>query len=43
MTVGTDYHGFNGDDYEAPKTIIDIRYLERLGDRVQWPVMEKAG
>src|SRR5438045_1214396 len=43
MTDGTEYAGFNGDDYEAPKTIIDIRYLERLGDRVQWPVMEKAG
>jgi predicted metal-dependent phosphoesterase TrpH len=43
MTVGTDYHGFNGDDYEAPKNIIDIRYLERLGSRVQWPVLEKAG
>jgi len=43
MTVGTDYHGFNGDDYEAPKKLIDIRYLERLGDRVQWPVVEKAG
>jgi predicted metal-dependent phosphoesterase TrpH len=43
MTVGTDYHGFNGDDYEAPKKIIDIRYLERLGSRVQWPVLEKAG
>jgi 3',5'-nucleoside bisphosphate phosphatase len=43
MTVGTDYHGFNGDDYEAPKTTIDIRYLERLGSRVQWPLLEKAG
>jgi predicted metal-dependent phosphoesterase TrpH len=43
MTVGTDYHGFNGDDYVAPKTLIDIRYLERLGPRVQWPVVEKAG
>ena len=43
MTVGTDYHGFNGDDYEAPKTLIDIRYLERLGARVQWPDLEKAG
>jgi predicted metal-dependent phosphoesterase TrpH len=43
MTVGTDYHGFNGDDYEAPKKIIDIRYLDRLGSRVQWPALEKAG
>jgi hypothetical protein len=43
MTVGSDYHGFNGEDYEAPKKIIDIRYLERLGSRVQWPLLEKAG
>ncbi len=43
MTVGSDYHGFNGEDYEAPKKLIDIRYLERLGSRVQWPVLEKAG
>ena len=43
MSVGTDYHGFNGDDYEAPKKVIDIRYLERLGSRVQWPLLEKAG
>src|SRR5256885_1330659 len=34
MTVGSDYHGFNGDDYEAPKKLIDIRYLEKLGARV---------
>jgi 3',5'-nucleoside bisphosphate phosphatase len=43
MTVGSDYHGFNGDDYEAPRKVIDIRYLEKLGARVQWPAMEKAG
>jgi predicted metal-dependent phosphoesterase TrpH len=43
MTVGTDFHGFNGDDYEAPKKIIDIRYLEQLGTRIQWPAVEKAG
>ncbi len=43
MTVGSDYHGFNGDDYEAPKKLIDIRYLEKLGSRVEWPVVEKAG
>jgi len=43
MTVGSDYHGFNGDDYEAPKKLIDIRYLEKLGPRVEWPVVEKAG
>lgn len=43
MTVGTDYHGFHGDDYVAPKTIIDVRYLDKLGARIQWPAMEKAG
>lgn len=43
MTVGTDYHGFNGDDYQAPKKVIDIRYLEKLGSRIQWPAVEKAG
>jgi hypothetical protein len=42
-TVGSDYHGFNGEDYDAPKKLIDIRYVERLGSRVQWPVLEKAG
>ncbi len=31
MPVGSDYHGFNGDDYEAPRKLIDIRYLEKLG------------
>ena len=43
MTVGTDYHGFNGDAYQPPKKIIDIRYLEKLGSRIQWPAVEKAG
>jgi 3',5'-nucleoside bisphosphate phosphatase len=43
MTVGTDYHGFNGDDYQAPKRVIDIRYLDKLGARIEWPVVEKAG
>lgn len=43
MTVGSDYHGFNGDDYEAPKKLIDLRYLEKLGSRVEWPVVERAG
>jgi 3',5'-nucleoside bisphosphate phosphatase len=43
MTVGTDYHGFNGDAYQAPKRMIDIRYLEKLGSRIQWPAVEKAG
>lgn len=42
-TVGTDYHGFRGDDYQAPKKVIDIRYLEKLGSRIQWPAVEKAG
>jgi predicted metal-dependent phosphoesterase TrpH len=42
MTVGTDYHGFNGDDYVAPKKVIDIRYLEKLGSRVEWPAVEQA-
>ena len=42
MTVGTDYHGFNGDDYVAPKQVIDIRYLEKLGSRVEWPAVEQA-
>ena len=42
MTVGTDYHGFNGDDYVAPKRVIDIRYLEKLGSRVEWPAVEQA-
>ena len=43
MTVGSDYHGFNGADYEAPQKMIDIRYLEKLGSRVEWPAVEKAG
>lgn len=42
MTVGTDYHGFNGDDYVAPQVEIDERYLDRLGHRIQWPVLEEA-
>lgn len=42
-TVGTDYHGFNGDDYIAPQVEIDERYLARLGQRIQWPVLEEAG
>ena len=43
MTVGTDFHGFNGDDYQAPKKVIDVRYLEKLGHRIEWPAVEKAG
>ena len=43
MTVGTDYHGFNGADYKPPRKMIDIRYLEKLGSRVEWPAVEKAG
>lgn len=42
-TVGTDYHGFNGDAYNPPTAVIDHRYLDRLGDRIEWPAMEKAG
>lgn len=42
MTVGTDYHGFNGDDYVAPTVQIDQRYLDQLGSRIEWPVLEKA-
>jgi 3',5'-nucleoside bisphosphate phosphatase len=42
-TVGTDYHGFNGDAYQAPKVVIDQRYLEQLGSRIEWPALEKAG
>ena len=42
MTVGTDYHGFNGDAYIAPTVEIDGRYLERLGQRIQWPLLEEA-
>ncbi len=42
MTVGTDYHGFNGDAYAAPRVTIDVRYLEKLGSRVHWPVLEQA-
>lgn len=42
MTVGTDYHGFNGDAYAAPRVTIDVRYLEKLGSRIHWPVMEQA-
>jgi predicted metal-dependent phosphoesterase TrpH len=41
-TVGTDYHGFNGDDYVAPQVEIDQRYVDRLGHRIQWPVLEEA-
>jgi predicted metal-dependent phosphoesterase TrpH len=41
-TVGTDYHGFNGDEYVAPRVEIDARYLDRLGHRIQWPVLEEA-
>jgi predicted metal-dependent phosphoesterase TrpH len=43
MTVGSDFHGFNGEAYAAPRKVIDIRYLEKLGSRVQWPALQKAG
>jgi predicted metal-dependent phosphoesterase TrpH len=42
MTVGTDYHGFNGDDYAAPTKVIDVRYLEKLGSRIHWPAVQQA-
>jgi predicted metal-dependent phosphoesterase TrpH len=42
MTVGTDFHGFNGEAYEAPRVMIDGRYLEKLGARISWPAMEQA-
>jgi len=42
MTVGTDFHGFNGDDYTAPKTAVDPRYLETLGSRIEWPAIAQA-
>ncbi len=43
MTVGTDYHGINHRSYAAPKAVIDPRYLERLGSRIQWPALERTG
>jgi hypothetical protein len=39
-TVGSDYHGFNGERYGVPKQMIDQRYLERLGARIEWPALE---
>ena len=42
MTVGTDFHGFNGDEYAAPKTEVDARYLEKLGSRIEWPAVAQA-
>jgi 3',5'-nucleoside bisphosphate phosphatase len=42
-TVGSDYHGFNDEAYEVPKHLIDQRYLERLGARIDWPALEAAG
>lgn len=38
-TVGSDYHGFNGEGYEVPKHVIDPRYLDQLGARIDWPAM----
>ena len=43
MTVGTDYHGVLGAGYEPPRKVIDVRYLEKLGPRIQWPAVEQAG
>jgi len=42
MTVGTDYHGFNGDEYVAPRVMLDPRYQEKLALRIRWPLMEQA-
>jgi hypothetical protein len=42
-TVGTDFHGFNGDAYQAPRTNLDLRYLEKLGSRITWPALENTG
>jgi predicted metal-dependent phosphoesterase TrpH len=42
MTVGTDFHGFNGDAYAAPRAVVDARYLETLGSRIEWPVVAQA-
>jgi len=39
-TVGSDFHGFNGETYQVPKHVIDQRYLERLGPRIEWPALE---
>jgi len=39
-TVGSDYHGFKGERYDVPKQMIDQRYLERLGARIEWPALE---
>jgi predicted metal-dependent phosphoesterase TrpH len=43
MTVGSDFHGFNDEAYEPPRVAVDPRYVERLGDRIAWPVLERAG
>lgn len=42
-TVGSDYHGFKDEAYEVPRQVLDHRYLERLGTRVDWPAMAAAG
>jgi predicted metal-dependent phosphoesterase TrpH len=41
-TVGSDFHGFNDEPYEAPRVPLDPRYLERLGGRISWPAFERA-
>jgi predicted metal-dependent phosphoesterase TrpH len=42
-TAGSDFHGFNNEPYEVPRTAIDPRYLERLGARIEWPALAQAG
>lgn len=42
-TVGTDFHGFKDEAYEAPRLTIDPRYVERLRPRIEWPALEAAG
>lgn len=39
-TVGSDYHGINRQAYEVPRHVIDQRYLEQLGARIEWPALE---
>ena len=43
MSVGTDFHGFKGEAYEAPRASLDPRYLERLQRRIEWPALAAAG
>ncbi|TMD14209.1 MAG: PHP domain-containing protein [Chloroflexi bacterium] len=42
-TVGTDFHGFKDEAYEAPRISLDPRYLDRLRPRIEWPALEATG